>query len=190
MLKLVDGKRSVEELVALSGLGEFQAMSGLASLARANAITAAGPLPAPPAGSGPAPVARSLRRPAPPAWLPLAVWGGAGLCLLLAFGLFRWEPLGLVPASSAQRRALDELRSLRARGEMGELVRRVEEYTARQGSPPVSLESLARVGGRVPLRDPWGHPYRLGDAGSRGLVLSAGPDRRADTADDLAAGGA
>ena len=194
MLKLVDGKRTVEELVAVSGLGEFKAWSGLANLVRANAISAVGPVPA--AGAeGPAAhavPARPVRRApapahaAPPAWIARVVWAAAVACLLIVLAVRGGEPLGLFPVSPGQQKSLDQVRALRAWEEMQELARRVEAVSVLTGSPPGSVEALATTAARRSvLQDPWGQPYRLVTEGGRTSIVSSGADQRRGTADDL-----
>jgi len=193
MLKLVDGKRTVEELTALSGLGEFEAWTGLANLARANAISAVGPAPAA-AGAAPAPsLRRPLRRPAapdraaPPAWFGRLAWGVASACLLAVLVGFGWEPLGLVPVSPRQRSALDRVRALRAEAEIRELGREIDAVRMLTGSAPTGLDGLL-PGRRGPVQDPWGQPYQIQTEGARVVVTSAGADRRLGTSDDLRTG--
>jgi hypothetical protein len=187
MLDLVDGKGTVQDLVDRSGLGEFEAMRGLASLIEAGAIAPVGPVPA--AAPAKAPVVRVVtqvpaRAPAkPPPWLARLGWGLATLWLLGSLVLFRAEPLGLLPLSAAGARPLDRVRSLRAQADLAELARHVEEYVASTGDFPGSLDALGK-----PLRDPWGHPYQIRRTGSGVSVVSGGPDGRIGTADDLAVG--
>jgi hypothetical protein len=187
MLDLVDGKGTVQELVDRSGLGEFEALRGLASLIAAGAIAPVGPVPV--AAPAKAPVARVVTQlPArppvkPPLWLGRLGWGLATLWLLGSLVLFRAEPLGLLPLSAAGVKSLDRVRSLRAQADLAELARDVEEYMASTGDYPGSLDALGK-----PLRDPWGHPYQIRRSGSVVNVVSGGPDGRIDTADDLAVG--
>jgi hypothetical protein len=187
MLDLVDGKGTVQELVDRSGLGEFAAMRGLASLIAAGAIASVGAVPvAAPAKAPTARVATQLpaRAPAkPPVWLARVGWGLAALWLLGSLVLFRAEPLGLLPLSAAGAKSLDRVRSLRAQADLAELARDVEEYIASTGEYPGSLDALGK-----PLRDPWGHPYQIRRTGSGVSVVSGGPDGRIGTADDLAGG--
>lgn len=195
MLKLVDGKRTVEELTLASGLGQFQAWSALAALVRANAISAVGPLPAPGAEGRPAPARPRPGRPvasrgAPrstPAWLPPVAWAAAGVALLAILTLCRWEPLGILPLSGSAARSLDRVRGLRAEAELAELGRRTEIYRVLTGAEPGGLEALALPWGasHLPLQDPWGLPYRLAPEGGGIALLSGGPDRRMGTADDV-----
>ncbi len=188
ILDLVDGKRTVQELVDSSGLGEFEAMRGLASLVGAGAITSVGPVPV--AAPSEAPATRVTtpmppRVPAgPPAWITRLAWGAVACWLLVALAAFRIEPLGLLPLSAARAKALDRVRSLRAQADLAELVREVEMFAARTGEYPSSLEAL-RVGER-PFRDPWNHPYQIRRTGPGVSVISSGPDGRMGTPDDLA----
>ncbi len=194
MLKLVDGKRTVEELVALSGLGEFEAMGGLANLVRANAISAVGPVPAAGAEGAAARAlpARPVRRTpapaqaAPPAWVARAAWVAAAACLLVVLAVGGGEPLGLFPVSPGQQRSLDQVRSLRAWEDMRELARRAEAVSVLTGNPPASVEALgALAAGRSLLQDPWGQPYRLVTEAGRTSIECSGADERRGTADDL-----
>jgi hypothetical protein len=193
MLDLVDGKRTVQDLVDASGLGEFEAMRGLALLVGAGAITSVGPVPA----AAEAPVARGMlpravRTPAGlPAWLPRVAWGAALAWLVVCLVFFGWEPSGLVPLSAPRIVSLDRVRSIRAQADLAQLALDLEMYVATTGEPPASLEALGPRGRR--LYDPWGHPYQVRrpgagtDAGAgAGLrVVSAGPDGRLGTPDDL-----
>ncbi|MBI4572600.1 MAG: DUF4388 domain-containing protein [candidate division NC10 bacterium] len=189
MLDLVDGTRTVRELADASGLGEFEALRSLASLARAGAIT-------PVDGAPGAPAPRLLAPPTlgPPAWLPKVAWGAASAWLIVCLVFFGWEPSGLVPLSRSRTGALDRVRSIRARTDLAQLARDLEWYSATMGEHPASLEAV-RTQGR-PFQDPWGHPYqvrRTGTADGAGpgagvgvRVASAGPDGRIGTPDDIA----
>lgn len=188
MLDLVDGKRTVQELIDTSGLGEFEALRGLASLVAAGAVASVGPVPA--AAAAEAPAARvATRVPArvsagPPPWIARLAWGVAAAWLLASLALFRAEPLGLLPLSAARAKSLDRVRSLRAQADVAELASDVELFVASTGENPSSLEALG-LGGR-PLRDPWGHPYQIRRTESGVSVISGGPDGRIGTPDDLA----
>lgn len=196
MLDLVDGKRTVQQLVDASGLGEFQAMRGLASLAEAGAIVAIGPVPAsaelevPAAHAAPPLPVRSP--PVLPSWLPRTAWGVAAAWLVANLLLFGAEPLGVFPLSAGRAASLDRVRSLRARADLAELARDLERYAATTGEVPASLEALGTPDRSGRLQDPWGHPYQVRRAGSNlGAairVISAGPDGRFGTPDDLSIG--
>ncbi|HSC70898.1 MAG TPA: DUF4388 domain-containing protein [Candidatus Methylomirabilis sp.] len=198
MLDLVDGKRTVQELVDASGLGEFEAMRSLAGLVGAGAIAPTGPIPVftPDLGTVevpdiPAPTSLPARAPAaPPRWLPWLAWALAGVWLLAMPMLLGVEPLGLIPLSSGRAASLDRVRIARAQADLGELVRDLERYVAATGGYPVSLEVLATrdpsLGRR--LQDPWGHPYQFRRTQTGASVFSAGPDGRVGTSDDLSSG--
>jgi hypothetical protein len=193
ILEFVDGKRTVQELVDASGLGEFEAMRSLASLVTAGAVTPVGPIPtAAPVESPVIRVAPSLpgqARVGLRAWIPRLAWGLVAVWLLASPILFRMEPSGLWPLSMAQVASLDRVRSLRARADLVELARSVEQYAATTGGYPTSLEALGTY--RRPIRDPWGHLYQIRRAPTRddaGRVISGGPDGRIDTRDDIVVG--
>lgn len=195
MLDLVDGKRTVQELVDASGLGEFEAMRSLASLVGAGAIASTGPIPVLTPGLGeveapvgPAPASLPARAPAgPPTWLPWLAWALAGVWLLAMLVLLGVEPLGLIPLSPGQAASLDRVRIARAQADLGELARDLERYVAATGGYPASLEILTTrdpsLGRR--LQDPWGHPYQIRRTETGASVFSAGPDGRVGTPDDL-----
>ncbi|MBI2002420.1 MAG: DUF4388 domain-containing protein [candidate division NC10 bacterium] len=196
MLDLVDGKRTVQELMDASGLGEFEAMRGLAALAEAGAIVPIGPVPAPAPAEGPPtraatplPVRSSL---ALPSWPPRVAWGLLAAWLVANLVLFRAEPLGIFPLSAARGASLDRVRSLRARADLAELSRDLERYAATTGDVPTSPEALGPFGRGRHLRDPWGHPYQLRPAapavGGGISLISAGPDGRIGTSDDIVHG--
>jgi hypothetical protein len=195
MLDLVDGKRTVQELTDASALGEFEAMRSLASLVGAGAIAPVGPIPvtvapveAPeirPAPSLPA------RAPAgPPVWLPRLVWALIAAWLVALLLLLRVEPLGLFPLSPARVASLDRVRVARAQADLHEVTRDVDRYIAATGAYPASLDVLAALDrslGRR-LQDPWGHPYQIRWTENGASVISAGPDGRVGTPDDLSGG--
>lgn len=198
MLDLVDGKRTVQELVDASGLGEFEGMRSLASLVGAGAIASTGPIPVSTAGLAmvEAPVVRAApslpaRGPAALAtWLPRLAWALAGIWLVATLVLLRVEPLGLFPLSPGQAASLDRVRIARAQADLGELARDLEQYVAATGGYPTSLDVLASrdqpLGRR--LQDPWGHPYQVRRTEAGASVFSAGPDGRVGTPDDLSTG--
>lgn len=193
VLDLVDGRRTVQELVDGSGLGEFAAMRTLAGLVEAGAIIPTGPVPAAPAEGVPA--ARGA--PGLPArvpegespWIPRLAWGVAIVWLLASLLVFQVDPSGLLPLSPTRVRSLDRVRSLRARADLAELARRVEEYALTRGELPANVGALGTFG--KPSRDPWGHPYQIQSSGPRTAggagvsVLSGGPDGRIGTPDDI-----
>jgi hypothetical protein len=66
----------------------------------------------------------------------------------------------------------------------------IAAYARERGRSPRTLDEVAAAQGLAPelLRDGWGGPLLLERSGSRGALPflgSAGPDRRARTADDL-----
>ncbi len=202
MLDLVDGKRTVQELVDASGLGEFEAMHSLAALVGAGAIAPTGPIPAPGLAPMPdlgtveaadVPAAASLPASvpaAPPTWLPWLAWALAGVWLLAMPMLLGVEPLGLIPLSSGRAESLDRVRIARAQADLAELARDLERYVAATGGYPASLEVLAArdpsLGRR--LQDPWGHPYQIRRTEAGASVITSGPDGRIGTSDDLSTG--
>jgi hypothetical protein len=195
MLDLVDGKRTVQELTDASGLGEFEAMRSLASLVEAGAIASVGPIPVAVAPTEapemrPAP-SQPIRAPAgPPVWLPRLVWAFAAAWLVALLLLLRVEPLGLFPLSRGRAAPLDRVRIARARADLDEITRDVDRYVAATGSYPTSLDVLASLDrslGRR-LQDPWGHPYQIRWSETGASVVSAGPDGRVGTPDDLSGG--
>lgn len=189
LLGLVNGRRTVQELVDASGLGEFAAMQALASLVEAGAIAPIGPGPTPapaPAKTrgvpGAAGLSRRLSAGLPPRMARL-LWGLAALWLLLALALFRVEPSGLLPLSPSRAAALDRIRSLQAQEELVALAREAERYVASTGEFPSGVEALGLLEGSA--ADPWGHPYRMRRSGAALRLRSGGPDGRMGTPDDL-----
>jgi len=195
MLDLVDGKRTVQELTDASALGEFEAMRSLASLVGAGAIAPVGPIPiaAAPVEAPEVRPAPSLpaRAPAgPPVWLPRLVWALVAAWLVALLLLLRVEPLGLFPLSRARAASLDRVRIARAQADLDELTLDVDRYIAATGAYPTSLDVLAALDrslGRR-LKDPWGHPYQIRWTENGASVISAGPDGRVGTPDDLSGG--
>ena len=190
MLDLVDGKRTVQDLVDSCGLGEFEGMRGLASLVAAGAIASVGPVPVAAPTEAPAPRITTrlpVRTPTnPPVWIAGLAWGLAAAWLLVVLVVFQTEPLGFMPLSASRAGSLDRVRSLRAQADLVNLVDDVDMFVARTGEYPGSLESLGAAG--RPVRDPWGHPYQIRRAGPGVSLISSGPDGRFGTPDDLAVG--
>jgi len=194
MLDLVDGKRSVQDLVDMSGLGEFGAMRALASLVTAGAITPVGPVPTPSPVEAPkarvAPILPARAPTGPPPWIGRLAWGVAAAWLVAALVFFRAEPLGLFPLSPVRLASINRVRVAQTLADLAKLARDVDRYAAIVGEYPTSLEDLG-VRER-PIQDPWGHPYQIRRTGT-GLggaasVISSGPDGRIGTADDLVVG--
>jgi len=196
MLDLVDGKRTVQDLVDASGLGEFEAMRAMASLVSAGAISAVGPVPvSKPSDAASSPRITPTLAPRRPVvigrWIPYVVWTAAAAWVLVNFALFRIEPLGLFPASADRVAALDQLRANRAREDLLQLTGAVGRYAAVAGAMPAGLEAL---GARDPgvaarLLDPWGRAYQIQvGVGGGASVVSAGPDGRFGTPDDIGLG--
>ncbi len=195
MLDLVDGKRTVQDLADASGLGEFEAMRALASLVSAGAISSVGPVPVSKPSETPTPrIMPSLapRRPvAIGRWVPYAVWAAAAVWVVVNFAVFHVEPLGLFPASADRVAALNQLRANRAREDLLQLTGAVGQYAAVAGTLPTGLEVLGTRDPAVATRllDPWGHPYQIqAGAGGAASVVSAGPDGRFGTVDDIGLG--
>jgi hypothetical protein len=129
------------------------------------------------------------------AWIPRVAWAAAVAWFLVILALFQMEPLGLVPTSAGRIASLDQVRAARARADLLDLAREVGRYAASTGTYPATLELLGRWERRAirQLQDPWGQPYQVRYGGSGLLtsspgevsLISAGPDRRLETPDDI-----
>jgi len=198
MLDLVDGKRTAQELVDASGLGEFEAMRALASLVSAGAVSGVGPVPVGKPSEAPAPRITPTLAPRRSVeigrWIPYAVWGAAALWLVVNFALFRVEPLGLFSMSADRIAAADQVRTLRARADLLQLAEGVSRYAAAAGRLPAGLEVVeARDPGVAARRlDPWGRAYQIragaGGGSPEASLVSAGPDGQFGTPDDIVVG--
>jgi hypothetical protein len=198
MLDLVDGKRSAQDLVDASGLGEFGAMRALASLVSAGAISAVGPVSGDKPSEAPAIRVAPTRAPRRPVefgrWIPPVVWGAAAVCLVVSIAVFRAEPLGLFPVSPGRVAALDQVRTVRARADLIRLAAEVGRYAAVVGTIPAGLEALGvrDPGVAARLLDPWSRPYQIrsatGDAAGEASLRSAGADGGFGTPDDIVVG--
>jgi hypothetical protein len=73
--------------------------------------------------------------------------------------------------------------------EAREVVRRLSRVTIKffnKGAPPTGAVFWKTIGKKEPLRDPWGLPYELDLPSAKEFRwLSAGPDRKRHTEDDL-----
>ena len=150
--RLVDGKRTVQEMAVLSRQGKFESMKALirlAELGRIEVSEAAG------AGAGLAPGFAEWQRRR--AMIYYGVFALFGLLLLNGLrvnlarsGFF----LDQVPAAESRL-------SLLARAQTERLDAAIEVYRLVYGERPAELSALVRVGlcGKSDLRFPWGLPY-------------------------------
>ncbi|HXX57672.1 MAG TPA: DUF4388 domain-containing protein [Thermodesulfovibrionales bacterium] len=170
VLRCVDGENDVSTIIDLSGLGDFEVSKILVSLLERGIIEAAEPSPLaiepevlPVAAKG-----RSLMD-----FLPLALFIFAVL-IAIATPVFRksGSSFGNFLMGDSFKR-LEQVRAIEA------LRFRAEEYKYSTGSYPTDLRE---IGGST---DVWGRPYVYVAERDGVTIISAGPDGRLDTADDI-----
>lgn len=174
VLRMVDGRATVQDLVDRTALAEFDVYRALHELLNRHLIEEAPP----PVAAGVRAVAR-----ASPALGSLAAVGS------LALAIFSVATLGLNPASPwyASRTAagVDLLKDYANRARLERVGEAIRVFYFDLGLLPDSLEALARMGYLRPsdLTDPWGRPYEY-QAGPSGYRVS-GLDGSGRPAPDL-----
>jgi len=99
---------------------------------------------------------------------------------ILALLLIGCDADTLLPTKGNEVLPVHDARALRARMEIQRLTAEVEQHQARSGEWPADWRAIGRSG-----LDPWGGEYVLEFERDRPVVYSAGPDREADTDDDV-----
>jgi hypothetical protein len=99
-----------------------------------------------------------------------------------------WHSRGAIQARVEK---IGELkRTMVVQTEMGHILNQlklnaIQDDSFRVGDLSNFIRTHLRTPGRDASLDPWGTPYHIKQIGSRILLLSAGPDRQWNTADDI-----
>jgi hypothetical protein len=172
ILKFVDGENDVSIIIDLSGSEDFEASKILASLMDRGLVEPVHVHPAASEVIAERPVVRegSLAKLFSPAVavlalvisLAVAISQGAGLQSSLA-ALWSTD-------SSSRPKAVRDLVELRFKAEV---------YKYKNGSYPADIDLISK------RKDPWGRPYVYYVSDEGLVILSAGPDGKTGTADDV-----
>ncbi|HEY8133156.1 MAG TPA: DUF4388 domain-containing protein [Thermoanaerobaculia bacterium] len=180
---LLDGKRTVSDIIEMSRLSEFDTSKALYELLTRDLIEEVrGAAPTPSAEQAQAPVDESevAETPVPlPLVLFLAVLAIASMVTSFKNPLNSIRPIGTKPArASAPVEAVKAI-SIERIHSLGEAI---EKYNVVNGHLPVRLQDLAPyyVSPSL-LTDPWGNAYKYLQQPSRYLVIGFSPDGKADT---------
>lgn len=167
----VDGENDVRSLTDLSGMDDFEASKAILSLMQKGLVEA---VEISPVAVAPVTLPEAAGKRSSPSFLPLAFLLVALIVSLAASsqGLkSKGAPGELdVFASVKRSEAVREIEALRFRA---------EEFRYRHGSYPADIRQLG--GGR----DAWGSPYLYRAEQDGVVIISAGPDGRMETADDV-----
>lgn len=174
ILSYVDGESDASIIIDLSGMGDFEASKTLVSLMEKGAIEPVETIPvsspvaaaAPPSSAGD----RSLKR-----FFPLFVFLTALVVSMITPVMTGKGPqltLGAVLSG-------DSVKRLRAAGDIDALRFGAEVYKYRTGSFPADLSQIGKT------IDAWGNAYRYSSKKNTLTIISAGPDGRFGTPDDV-----
>lgn len=158
VLELADGKSTAQDIAEASGLGEFDAAKAMADLIGDGVLVVAASEQA----QRQAVKVRSAPRETP-AWLFRGLVAGIlAAALLLQVGLWRQDPLLLLPAAEKGEAGWDLLRRHRLQADLWQVERGLHLYLLTTGRLPARLEALVEAGylSARQLRDPWGQPLR------------------------------
>lgn len=179
---LLDGKRTVAEIIEMSRLSEFDTSKALYELLTRDLIDEVRGAAAPAAAVGQAPVdeLEVAETPVPlPLVLFLAVLAIASIVTSFKNPLNSLHPIGTNPVrASAPVEAIKAI-SIERVHTLGEAI---EKYNVVNGHLPSRLQDLVPY--YVPaslLTDPWGNPYKYLQQPSRYLVIGFASDGKADT---------
>lgn len=161
VLRLVDGRATVQDLVESSAMGEFDVYRIVHDLLQRGLVEEVA-RPSADAGREKAEAAR--------AW-----WAGVAAAALVAAAVVSLLTAGANPAAPWRMGALgrrqDDLRTYVSRVRLERLEAAIQTRFLESGSVPGRLQELVRSGvlRAEDIRDPWGHPYdyELSDGGFR-----------------------
>ncbi|MGH7406919.1 MAG: DUF4388 domain-containing protein [Candidatus Methylomirabilales bacterium] len=158
VLELADGKRTARDIAEASGLEEFDAFKTVADLIADGVLAVAAPEHLQRQAAQAAAAPRQI-----PAWLFRGVLGGIlAAALFLQVGLWRQDPLLLLPAAGEGAAGWDLLRRHKLQADLWQVERGIHLYLLSTGRLPARLEALVEAGtlSARQLRDPWGQPLR------------------------------
>jgi len=157
VLELADGMSTARDIAEASGLGEFDAAKAIADLLANGVLVLA-------SDQAHARAVAAARGPwVTPAWLTRGLLAGAlAAALILHVGLWRQDPLLLLPPTGDGAVGWDLLRRHKLQADLREVERSLHVYLLTTGHLPARLEALADAGYLSPrlLHDPWGQPLR------------------------------
>jgi hypothetical protein len=172
LLKFIDGENDVSIIIDLSGVDDFEASKVLVSLMERDIIE---PVTVSPVVTEAVPLMPEVReRPWARVLYP-AVFVLIAVCSLLAAGLQQaWSGKGISVFWSG-----DEMNRTVTLKKMDTLRFMAEAYKLRNGSYPVRLDPLGDSA------DAWGRPFTYRVENGAVVIISAGPDGKIGTGDDV-----
>jgi hypothetical protein len=179
---LLDGKRTVQDIVEMSRVSEFDTNKPLYELLTRDLIEEVRGQRAEAAVQVAAPVDEMevAETPVPlPLVIILAALAVASIATSFKNPLNSFHPLTRNPSRAS---AAVETRKAISMGRIQELGEAIEEYTTVNGHLPVHLQDLTPIYVSPSLlTDPWGNAYKYLPQPSRYLVIGFTPDGKADT---------
>lgn len=183
--QLVDGRRSVADIVERTFLADFDGAKAFYDLVNSRLIEEA------PLGAASLPVGPSVEVPRPPGseGRGIAVAIGAGLVILLAvsLGLQPRNPLNVLTLRARPVPVLEGFLKSASLLRLSRLAEAIHASYFVSGRFPETLEALVatRLIPPADLKDPWGRRYRYVLQGDRGKYYLVGYDAEGKTDSDL-----
>jgi hypothetical protein len=182
--RLVDGEKSVQKLIHLCRVGEFETCKALYSLVSAGLIQ---------------PIDEKFTAPSEEdihekrQWIKKVLRNVAAYAIMLLFILSliasSRRPGGgiLFNLAGSMAGRFDQIRDVHVVKEMNQILFASHVYFLEIESLPETLEDLVQKGllEKRAVLDPWGNPYSFEVQKKKIVLLSSGKDRQGATADDL-----
>ncbi len=183
ILGLVDGKKSVREIIDASHLSDFDTCKILAGFVSSGILKVK-------ASTGPiaegAPLAPSSRRGLQVGISFLFSFMAVGLVLANVF-ILHPHISSLIPFAPSGERKEALAKSYLAKLEIEGWIEAARQFYAQRGSWPSNLEEfkLEGQGRKLQKKDPWGNPYRFQWENAALVIMSMGEDGIKGTGDDI-----
>ncbi len=183
ILSLVDGKKSVREIIGESHLSDFDTCKILAGFVSSGILRVE-------ASTGPIaeaqPLAPSYRRGWQVGMSFLFSFMAVGLVLANVF-ILHPDISNLIPFAASGERKEALAKSYLAKLEIEGWIEAARQFYAKRGSWPSNLEDfkLERQGRKLQEKDPWGKPYRFEWEKAALVIMSMGADGIKGTGDDI-----
>jgi hypothetical protein len=183
ILGLVDGKKSVREIIGESHLSDFDTCKILAGFVSSGILkvkASTGPI-----AEGP-PLAPSSRRGLQVAISFLLSFMAVGLVLANVF-ILHPDISNLIPFAASGERKEALAKSYLAKLEIEGWIEAARQFYAKRESWPSNLEDfkLEGQGRKLQEKDPWGNPYRFQWENAALVIMSMGGDGIKGTGDDI-----
>lgn len=174
LLCFIDGENDVSLLISLSGMADFEATKTLLSLMDRGIIEVVPAVPV------------AAERIAPAVERGKRVFSLSGLLSPLVCTVFLLVSLFVSLALSGRSGVFggmlftgDDYRRTKTERQIEQLQIKADMYRYRHGSYPVTLQEIGRT------KDAWGRPFAYSPGDGPAMIVSAGPDGKMETPDDI-----